>query len=228
MLDPISHYYQKYSFDSSLIKEFISGERYVAVLLKNGNIGVCATLGQIVNAEIPNELDLTNSEHRIFLNAYYNALLNYDQDYNEEKDIFEAVDFKQFSNIVMVGNFKPVVKRFQKENIPLFIFDKKEDEAILVEMKDQMEYIQKADAVILTATSIYNLSFMELIENTSENATVFILGPSSIMNSDMKAYRNVKMIFGSVFEPFDERVLDLIKANMGTRYFSPFSRKVFI
>lgn len=228
MLDPITHYHQKYNYDQSLVKEFISGERYVAVLFENGNIGVCATLGQIVNTEIPKELDLTNSEHRIFLNAYYNALLNYNQNYSEEKDIFEAVDFKQFSNIVMVGNFKPVVKRFQKENIPLFIFDKKEDEAILVKMKDQMEYIRKADAIILTATSIYNHSFMELVENTAENASVFILGPSSIMNSDMKAYRNVKMIFGSVFEPFDVRVLDLIKANFGTRYFSPFSKKVFI
>jgi len=228
MLDPITHYYQKYTYDQSLVKEFISGERYVAVLFNNGNIGVCATLGQIVNPEMPKKMDLKNSEHRIFLTAYYNALLNYDQVYKEEKDIFEEVDFKKFSNIVMVGNFKPVVKRFQNEKIPLFIFDKKEDEAILEEMKDQMEYIRKADAIILTATSIYNQSFMELVKNTAENASVFILGPSSIMHADMRAYRNVKMIFGSIFEPFDNRVLDLIKANMGTRYFSPFSRKVFI
>lgn len=228
MLDPITHYYQKYPFDSSLIKQFINGERYVAVLLENENIGVCATLGQTVKAEIPEIIDLENVEHRIFLNAYYNALLNYNQSYTEEKDIFEEVDFKKFSNIVMVGNFKPVVKRFQNEKIPLFIFDKKEDEDILMEMKDQMEYIRKADAIILTATSIYNQSFMELVENTAENASVFILGPSSIMHADMKAYRNVKMIFGSIFEPYDVRVLDLIKANMGTRYFSPFSRKVFI
>lgn len=228
MLDPITHYYQKYTFDSSLIKDFISGARYVAVLLENGNIGLCATLGQNVNTEIPKDIDLENGEHRIFLNAYYNALLNYNQEYIEEKDIFDAVDFKKFSNIVMVGNFKPVVKRFQKANIPLFIFDKKEDEEILLEMKHQMQYIKNADAIILTATSMFNQSFMELIRNSAKNTPIYILGPSAIMHPDMKAYRNVEMIFGSVYEPYDERVLDVIRADMGTRNFSPFSRKVFI
>ena len=128
----------------------------------------------------------------------------------------------------MVGNFKPVVKRFQKARIPLFIFDKKEDEEILQEMKHQMQYIQKADAIILTATSMFNQSFMELIENSAENAPIYILGPSAIMHPDMKTYRNVEMIFGSVYESYDERVLDVIRADLGTRYFSPFSRKVFI
>jgi len=227
MLDPITHYYNKYAFDSSLIKDFISGARYVAVLFENGNIGLCATLGQNVNAAIPDKIDLEDLGHRIFLNAYYNALLNYNQEYFEEMDIFEAVDFKKFSNIVMVGNFKPVVKRFQKANIPLFIFDMRDDEVILQEMKDQMEFIRKADAIILTATSMFNKSYLELIENSSDNASIYILGPSAIMHPDMKAYRNVKMIFGSVFDPFDERVLDVVKANMGTRYFSPFSKKVF-
>lgn len=228
MLDPITHYYQKYAFDSSLIQEFVCGDRYAAVLFKNGNIGLCATLGQKLNSGLPEKIDLENSGHRIFLNAYYNALLNYSQEYTEEKDIFELIDFKKFSNIVMVGNFRPVVKRFQNAGIPLFIFDKKEDDPILIEMKDQMEYIRKADAIIVTATSMFNQSFVELIENSAENASIYILGPSSIMNSDMKNYRNVKMIFGSVYEPFDKRVLDVVRANLGTRYFSPFSRKVFI
>jgi len=228
MLDPITHFYQKYAFDSSLVKDFVSGARYVAILFKNGNIGVCATLGETIKAEIPKEIDLENSEHRIFLNAYYNALLNYNQEYREEKDIFEAVDFKTFSNIVMVGNFRPVVKRFQQANIPLFIFDKREDEEILQEMKDQMQFIQNADAIILTATSMFNQSFVDLIENSAEGSSIYILGPSAIMHADMKAYRNVKMIFGSVYEANDQRVLDVIKANLGTRYFSPFSRKVFI
>ncbi|MBN2236452.1 MAG: hypothetical protein JW729_02765 [Bacteroidales bacterium] len=228
MLDPITYFYEKYTFDSTSIQELICGERYVAALLKNGNIGVCATLGTNLLPEIPEQIDLKNSGHRILLTAYFNAHLNYQQSYTEEKDIFELVDFKKFKNIVMIGNFKPVVKRFQKAGIPLFIFDKKEDEEILEEMKHQKEFVQNADAIILTATSIFNESFLDLVQNSADNASVFVLGPSAIMHPDMKLYRNVKMIFGSVFDPFDERVLNVIKANLGTRYFGPFSRKVFI
>jgi uncharacterized protein (DUF4213/DUF364 family) len=228
MLDPITHFYQKFYFDANLVKEYVSGRRYVAVVLKNGNIGLCATLGQKMPDVLPKTIDLENSEHRIFLNAYYNALLNYKQVYTEEKDIFEAVDFTKFKNIVMVGNFKPVVKRFQKAGIPLTIFDKREDESILEDMNNQMDYIQKADAIILTATSMFNKSFVELVENSAPESSIYILGPSAIMHKDMRLYPNVKMILGSVFEPFDQRVLDVIKANLGTRYFGPFSKKVFI
>lgn len=228
MLDPITQFYNKYAFDADLVKEIIAGERYAAVLLGNGNIGVCATLGQSVSSKIPEAFDLENTAHRIVLNAYYNALFNYDTDYSDDKDIFEAVDFRKFNTIVMVGNFKPVVKRFQEAKIPIFIFDKKEDEDILQEMSNQMEFISRADAIILTATSIFNHSFVELVENSADNASIYILGPSALMHPDMKNYRNVKTIFGSIFEPHDERVLSVIKANLGTRYFSPFSRKVFI
>ena len=227
MLDPITHYYEKFNFNPLLIKEFINGKRYVAVLFENGNIGVCATLGHLVEAQIPEEIDLKNTAHRIFLNAYFNALLNYGNEYLEEKDIFQAIDFRQFNNVVMIGHFRPVVKRFQEANIPLYIFDKNEDAAILKEMKYQMEYIQKADAIILTATSIYNQSFIELIQNSSKQSSIFILGPSAIMHPDMKNYPNVKKIFGSVYAPFDKLVLKAIKANLGTRSFSPFSKKVY-
>lgn len=228
MLDPITHYFRKYNFESSKVKELICGERYVAILLDNGNIGVCATLGIKVSAPFSKNIDLENIEHRIILNAYYNALLNYNQEYSDEKDIFEEIDFKRFKNIVMVGNFKPVVKRFQEANIPLFIFDKKEDEEILLKMKDQKRFIQNADAIILTATSMFNKSFVDLIENSNERSSIYILGPSAILDGDMKMYPYVKMIFGSVFERNDMRVLNVIRANLGTRYFSPFSRKVFI
>ncbi|MBN1650510.1 MAG: hypothetical protein JW857_04225 [Bacteroidales bacterium] len=228
MLDPITQFYKKYAFNNGLVKEVIGGERYLAVLLVNGNIGVCATLGQTVTSVIPEVFDLNNAAHRILLNAYYNALFNYDPNYTEDKDIFEAVDFTKFKTIVMVGNFKPVVKRFQEANIPIFIFDKKEDEAILQEMKNQMDFISRADAIILTATSIFNHSFVDLVKNSADYASIYILGPSALMHPDMKEYRNIKMIFGSIFEKHDERVLNVIKANLGTRYFSPFSRKVFI
>lgn len=228
MYDPIEHYFEKYSFDQTKIKELVCGQKYVAVLLQNGNIGVCATYGMLIHHKIPEAIDLSNLEHRILLNAYFNALLNYEHEYDDEKDIFELIDFKQYKNIVMVGNFKPVVKRFQNAGINLSIFDKKEDEEILTNMKNQIDFIKKADAIILTATTVYNQSFSTLIEHTAENASVFILGPSSIMHMAMKNYRNVKMIFGSVFEPFDYRVLDLIRANQGTRAFGPLSRKVYL
>jgi len=55
-----------------------------------------------------------------------------------------------------------------------------------------------------------------------------MLGPSSILHPEMKRYKNIKQIYGAVFEPNDERVINVIKQGHGTRTFLPFGKKVYI
>ena len=90
-----------------------------------------------------------------------------------------------------------------------------------------MKYTSEAKAVILTATSIFNETFMSIVKNTRNNCDIFILGPSSIMNEDMLKYKNIKMIFGSVFQSNDERVLNTIRTGGGTKQFIRFGKKVY-
>jgi len=226
--DPIIYFYHKFGFDPSSIKELVHGAKYVGILLQNGQIGVCVTIGRQLSGEIHKEINLNNIEHRIILNAYFNAKLNYSIEYKGEMDICEAVDFKQFQNIVMVGNFKSIVKRFKQSDIPFTVFDKEEDDLPFTPMKKQLDYIKKADAIILTGTSIYNATFEELLRNSNTNCNIFLLGPSCILHPDIKVFRNVKGVFGSVFERNDNRVLETIKLGFGTKHFSQFSRKVYI
>jgi len=44
----------------------------------------------------------------------------------------------------------------------------------------------------------------------------------------MFLYKNVKEIFGSVFEKNDERVLNVIENGYGTRKFLPFGKKIYL
>jgi hypothetical protein len=71
MQEPLEYLFEKYGIEIQNIKNIICGEKYVAVMLKNGNIGVCATLDNYVNInsydiKYP---DLKNLQHRIVLNA---------------------------------------------------------------------------------------------------------------------------------------------------------------
>lgn len=230
MKEPITYFFEKYGVDLKSIKDIVCGEKYVAVLLKNGRIGVCATLNQYVNVDV-RELrfpDLTKISHRIVLNAYFNAVYNYQNTYNHKLDIFDKIDFKQYKNIVMVGFFRSLVDKFEKENLNLTIFDKMEQDQKLTDMSQQLSEISKADALILSSTTVFNNTFLELTMATNDQCDVYTLGPSTILDKEMFRYKNVKFLFGSVFEPNDVNTLKIIQQGGGTKQFLPFMDKVYL
>ena len=228
MKEPLTHFVEKHSFDISNIERIVCGLKYSAVILKNGNIGVCSNLFKTVYVKIDDlkTVDLSNIKHRIILNAYYNGLLNYENNYNKTVDIFDEIDFKSYKNIIMIGLFKPLLKSFKKKKINISVFDLIKENRELISIDKEMNYINKADSIILSATTISNRTFMNIINNTQENCDIFLLGPSSIMNEDMLSYKNIKGIFGSIFKKNDERVLDVIEKGYGTRKFLRFGKKV--
>lgn len=230
MKEPIRHFFEKYGFDSGLIKQSAVGERYTGIMLNNGNIGVCATLQNEIRVRPENlkNPDLKRPDHRIIMNTYYNALLNYDNGEYPNADIFEKLDFKKYNNIVMIGYFRTLVKKFEDEQIPLTIFDKAEDDEILTCMKDQKMFLEKADCVILSGTTIFNSTFLDITETTKKDADIFLLGPSNILHNDMFRYRNIKIVFGSIFQQNDMEVIEIINNGGGTPDFLHRLKKVYL
>jgi len=230
MQEPLEYFFEKYGIDLQNIKHIVCGDKYVAVNLVNGNIGVCATLNNFVNIEIRDLRfpDLKNIQHRIVLNAYYNALFNYENLYDTTVDIFEKINFRQYKNIVMIGFFRSLSEKFRREGIQLTIFDKSAQDSTLTDMNEQIVTTSQADALIITSTTVFNSTFLELVNATKDKCDIFTLGPSTIMNNEMFKYRNVKLLFGSVFEPNDILTLKIIQAGGGTKQFMPYMKKVFL
>ena len=228
MQEPISYFYNKLGIDLKQIKEIVCGEKYVAVLLRNGNIGVCATLFQKVDVKI-NELekiDINLIPHRIVANAYFNALLNYDRQYDKQIDIFDEIDFEKFRNIVMIGFFGSLTEKFKKASINLSIFDLESQSSEIIDINKQKEFLAKSEVVILSSTTVFNNTFLEIINSTSENCRIFTLGPSTILHPDMFKYKNIHTIFGSVFKNNDRELLDIIRNDGGTKSFLHIMKKV--
>ncbi|MCK4357135.1 MAG: hypothetical protein KAW92_00045 [Candidatus Cloacimonetes bacterium] len=225
--DPLELLFKKYHFNLEKIEKLVTGVKYTAILFKNGNIGVCANLGYKINTEINNysNLNLQDFSHRIVLNAYFNALLNYSNKFDKNGDIFEMINFRKYKNIVMIGLFKPIVKKFQENNIPISVFDYRKSDPLLASNSKQKKLLRKADSVILTSTSIFNMTFINIINKTNNDCDIFMLGPSSIMAQDLLQSKNIKMIFGATFKKFDNQVLEVIQNDGGTRKFLKFGKK---
>ncbi len=229
MKEPIQHFYNKFGINIKQIQEIICGEKYVAVLLTNGNIGVCATLHNNVDVnpkDIDEHFDISSLQHRIVATAYFNALLNYDRHFKKQIDIFDEIDFNKFRNIVMIGYFGSLTEKFKNASINLSIFDLKNNNKALVDINEQKEFLRNADVVILTSTSVLNNTFPDIIDSTPENCRIFTLGPSTILHPDMFKYKNIHTIFGSVFEKDDSKLLSIIRDGGGTKRFLHLMRKV--
>ena len=226
--DPLKYFYIKFSFHFGLIDHIIIGEKYIAVVLINGNIGIAANLINVkqLHPIKKNKPDLNNGGHRILLNAYFNALLNYNNKINVNKNLFDVIDFSIYNNPVMIGYSKTLIKYLNKENLNFHIFDYEKTGNEITDQSFQKFYLRSADVIILTATTIFNKTFQKIIKHTNKECDVFIVGPSSILSHDMFKYKNIKGIFGTIFLNNDERVLNIISNGEGTNFFKQYGTKI--
>jgi uncharacterized protein (DUF4213/DUF364 family) len=230
MDEPIMYFYSIRGFNKADIEECVLGEKYIAIMNKNGNIGVCATLDNKMNDKmlVEEEPDLNNPIHRIILNAYYNSIFNYDREYNDIKDIFDRIDFSKHRRIVMIGYFESLYDKFSRNGIPLEVFDIHKESHILSDISNMEGSLKEAETIILTGTTIFNNTFNDIVNITPEECNIFLLGPSNILSNEMFRYRNIKIVFGSIFNPGDRRVLDRVASGYGTRGFLQYLKKVYI
>lgn len=228
MKEPLLYFHQQFSFDKTDIRQLVTGEKYTAVMLNNGNIGVCANLGNKVSINFIDsfELDLTRISHRILYNAYLNALLNNRNKFSATADVFDTIDFRKYNNIVMIGYFKPVIEKFRQATIDLKIFDLFHQNEEITPIKFKTQSIKNADAILLSATSIFNNTFFDLCNESNDSCDIFLLGPSSILHNDILKYKNIKTIFGTIFRKNDVRVLNSIAEGHGTKHFQKYGMKV--
>jgi uncharacterized protein (DUF4213/DUF364 family) len=227
--DPIRHFYKKLGCNQNLIREIVMGEKYIGVMLADGRVGVCATVGhEIEKVDQCFTVNLQNPTQRIILNAYYNALLNGDQEYLPGRDIFEEIDFRRYRKVVMVGWFRSLQKKFLKAKIGLDVYDMLEQNPTLMPIGGLQAGIEEADAMIVTATTIANGTLKGITDAARGDCDIFLLGPSAIMHEDMFRYTPIRGLFGSVFTPHDKEVLNIIRAGNGTPEFASRMEKVFM
>ncbi|MCA1756759.1 MAG: hypothetical protein LC649_04825 [Bacteroidales bacterium] len=230
MEEPLTYFLKNFGFDLSKIKSSVIGEKYVAIMLNNGNTGVCATLGtrvddSLLRGSLP---DISEPSHRIIMNAWFNALCNYDRTYDDIVDIFERIDFSRYKEVVMVGYFESLYEKIRRDGIPLRVFDIHRESGILSDIKEMDSILSEAGAVILTGTTVFNKTFSSVISSTPDGCDIFLLGPSNILSDEMFGYRNIKVVFGSVFARNDHELLRRIGSGSGTRGFLDRLQKVYI
>lgn len=224
--DPLKYYYNKYGFDFSEIKRIETGKHFIAVVLNNRNLGICARLSDEIETDLLKlkSIDLDFDFHRSILTAYYNAKLNYNKKIAESADIIEDIKSGNYSSVVMIGYFTSLLRKFKELGIEVSVFDFDAEDVVPIE--HQKEYLAKADAVILTSTTILNRTFSEVMKNTNPKSDIFIVGPSSTFEAELFVNSNIKKIHGALFNPEDEKIIKMIKEGKKPKDFLFLAKKV--
>lgn len=228
MKDPVLVLFEDFPYNTEKILATACGEAYVAIMLANGQTGVCSTLNKPVETDplLLTSPDLKRMDHRVLVTAFANAHINYNQENSGSGDIFELVDFSRKKNIVMVGYFPPLVEKFRKDGISLTTFDQHKDYPDLTPMSQVEEKLGQSDCVIITATTLINSTFTEVVSQIKPGSEIYLLGPSTPLHAGIRQQYKITGLFGMIFKPYDFEVLEMISKGMGTPSFSKKGKKV--
>lgn len=195
MRDLLKVVYEENTPDFSLVKKVVAGIMYIAIQLGSGHIGVCATLQNRLETGILSidRINFSNISHRMLLISCYNALLSKEQESLSERDIFGSINFRSQGTVVMVGCFRPLVRKFDEAGILVGVFDLKQDDTRLRPYKDIGNSLERANVIILTSTALANNTFAEILDHAGEDASVYAW-PDNHPSSDYVQVPSHKMI----------------------------------
>lgn len=225
-MDPLVYYLNKTGYNPQIIRRFIMGEKYAIVELTNGHYGVCGHTEKILSSTIPNKLDLNTNQHRILYVCYLNAWHNKEHVNLPKSSFVESIEKDDYQDIVMIGLFKPLLKRYAERGISPHIFDHNKESENLVPMHKQADYLKKADLVILSATTLGNNTFQGIMQNIGSDTRVAMTGPSSILDADFFQFMPGGIISGMLFTPNTPELLQCIEAGHGTQHFKIYGKKI--
>ncbi len=221
------------------------GLGYTAVVTSDGGIGMaytyyedkksCMALNETPEYEARPAaalLEKIKGDHpleRSMALALVNAL-NHENALKLPQDKDNSILFKEFrleprTNVAMVGYFGPLVKRLEKDKVPLEILDVSRG---LGERNDFYTKLNSwADVLLLTSTSILNNTTEEILSHLHENVKTALLGPSTPMVARAFAHLPVHMLAGTV--PLErDNIIKAVRHGMGTPVLHRFSRKSYL
>lgn len=215
------------------IHRVVLGLGYIAVQLENDHVGLSANIvhtrttnctvfkkaGTLKGSSVGDVLALgmkTDLLSRAICLATINALTNI-EGCGQGADVFEQISINTGDRVAMIGLIEPVAAMLMKKGCDVSVYEHREVDHPLVQDPETMGWTcSQADIVIITATSIINNTFKDIIKNLGKSREVILMGPSTPMAKERFLSTPVTYLAGSVVvDP--EKALEIVMEGGGTQ-----------
>jgi len=142
-------------------------------------------------------------------------------------DIMEILDIKKNEWVGMVGFFAPLEKQIKEITPHLFVIQDNHEYRKNGTYRVFDEIMNNCDVMIITATTLINKTFEDILRKTDKARKRVLLGPSSPLYKDFFEGMGIDIIAGMLVEDTD-KVLDIVSQGGGTMDFKNYSKKVNI
>lgn len=221
------------------------GLSYVGLKLDNGAAGVAAVVpettsrgctvlkeaGTFAGACAADSLQYLvsgkNALHRAIGLATANALTGWPQQEAEDREATSYFNLKTGEKVAMVGLFAPLVERIRSTGAKLTIIEKNPERLSLISEKEKKQALQDCDVALMTATTLLNHTFEEMVGLVGSPRVFALIGPSTPLLKDIFQGTPVNHLGGAVVVDAG-RVLQIISEGGGTPALRPYLRFVNI
>jgi len=221
-----------------------AGLTYTGVMLENGSAGVALTFrNELPSQCIVREKPFVGSKaeelismalsqdllERTIAIATANAVLNTTENLNEKAlkgDTLKMLKPESDDIIGMVGFFGPLVQQLKGNVRKLMIFEKNMAKSEDLYSEEQaFEMLPQCTKVIITSTSLLNLTVEKLLESVEKCDTVAMVGSTTPLNKDIFRDFKIDILSGIIVENPGE-ILRIVSEGGGTRVFKKNVSKV--
>ncbi len=157
--------------------------------------------------------------------AAINSVAETDSDSLLTGDTINHLDIQKEDWVGMIGHFAPLEKRIKKITPHLFIIEDKVEYRRNGMYKIFDEILNSCDVVIITATTLINKTFEDIIKKTPKARKRVLLGPSTPLYAKAFQDSGIDILSGMVVEDKD-KVLDIVSQGGGTMIFKNYCKKV--
>jgi uncharacterized protein (DUF4213/DUF364 family) len=145
---------------------------------------------------------------------------------SSNSELVELLHIGPKDRVGMVGHIAPVVASIRRHANTCVVFDEgKSGQEGITDISQQSAILPRCDVVILSATSLLNHTFDDLLAQASGAHEICVMGPSTPLLPDVFRVRGVTLLAGRRFTDVNQ-LLRIVSEAGGTKRFGPVSQKV--
>ena len=143
----------------------------------------------------------------------------------DDREATTYLNLQKGVKVAMVGLFAPLVARIQATGAELAIIEKNSARIEILGDAEKKDALKSCDVAIITATTLLNNTFEEIINLLGTPRAVAIMGPSTPLMPAI--FRNTPVThLGGVIVADSSRVMQIISEGGGTPVLRPYLRFV--